>query len=270
MAVFGIKAEQFCFFIEKSISIFGVDRMVARKDLVVFYSGPSRKVRSSVGRDITTNWWRSKYMADELDGSRIDDTVLGRILGKINLHSFFSYVYAKTADPAQAAADAEVKVWGVLSNHLAKSKFRRAATAVCGADKDRVFRLFELAPLADNPHVQEINNIQLEAVREMKNEVGDDQAFELICRSELKMSYEAASNKNTDESWQDFNERLTFFDVERDATTKGLPKLTAAQEKKKQEIIAKYNLASVYAASPAAWRPASSKPIRAVGVSVPR
>ena len=146
-------------------------------------------------------------------------------------------------------------VWGGISELFADLDFKTAATAVCGAGQDRVFVKDELPVLVRNPYVRTINEIDMDAVRRMYNEVRLDEAFRLVCLSELSMTLRKAQATGVPptEGWTDFFERHFFYSVERDDTGVGVPALTDAQHKRKESIIADFGLQNLFSNSPLDW-----------------
>jgi len=89
----------------------------------------------------------------------------------------------------------------------------------------------------------------------MYNEVSPDEAFRLVCLSELSMTLRKAQATGVPptEGWTDFFERHFFYSVERDDTEAGIPALTDAQHKRKESIIADFGLQDLFSNSPLDW-----------------
>ncbi|MCL2469169.1 MAG: hypothetical protein FWF24_02930 [Alphaproteobacteria bacterium] len=201
-------------------------------------------------------------MALRLHASRINDTWIARNLSKEKRANYFQPVYEKLIKhPDDSAKLDEVlqaaynTVWGGVSIEFAKLPFKEIATAVCGAAKKQVFFRYELPVLVQNPHIQACNEIPMDAVRRMYNEVGKDEAYNLICLSELRMAFRYASGfvPSPHLAWKDFVDRIYFHRDERFHTAPKRSPLTTEQEQRKQQIIADFGLDTLYATSPVAW-----------------
>ncbi len=240
--------------------------VLEHKEFVILYSGPSGVVYRAIinmggdKKDVTNNNPRSAEMAVQFGASRINDTTAGITLDGIDLEPYFEKVFGplypskgRPFDDALSAAYATV--WGGISELFADLDFKTAATAVCGSGQDRVFVKDELPVLVRNPHVRTINEIDMEAVRRMYNEVSPDEAFRLVCLSELSMTLRKAQATGVPptEGWTDFFERHFFYSVERDDTEAGIPALTDAQHKRKESIIADFGLQDLFSNSPLDW-----------------
>ncbi|MGE0108879.1 MAG: hypothetical protein AB7S81_03830 [Bdellovibrionales bacterium] len=254
----GLTAVQYRNRIVKIIHRFGPARALAHKSTGVVYSGPWDTYVGVVGY-YEKNEIRSEQMAARLDGSRINDTWIWEKLSAIPLASYFERVYLPLLkDPSKirnVLKGAYNTVWGGISKEFAKLPFREIATAVCGAAKKQVFYRYELPELVANPHIQICNEIPMEAVRRMYNEVGKDEAFNLVCLSELRMTFRYAAGTATRpiRAWQDFVDRTHFYHGERTATASTCAPLTADQENRKQQIITDFGLNALYTTTPSAW-----------------
>jgi|GEM_PF-1619312 len=242
----------------------GACNVLWHKDYVVFYSGPSKKIQKIIIKNThiknpSSNDCRSIIIAKEKNASRINDTQAAKFLGAQELDDYFTPVLSpKYPDPAnlmKALDAAYAEVWGGISELFAEMSFQRAATAVCGAAQNRIFLKDEFPALIGNPHLETINDIDMQAVRDMFRDVGVGEAFNLLCLSELKMAYRHAETdlKSPITAWNDYFERLTLYETERGETQKTAAALSPSQERRKQEIMAKFNLASLYATSPRSW-----------------
>ena len=245
--------------ITDAISASSVADILKHNEFVILYSGPSKGVYKKITCSVTNNDIRSSDMAFEYGASRINDTTAGITLNGIKLDPHFRPILEKIySDPDElrdAVNDAYATVWGGISELFADLDFKTAATAVCGAGQDRVFVKDELPVLVRNPHVRTINEIDMDAVRRMYNEVSPDEAFRLVCLSELSITLRKAQATGVPptEGWTDFFERHFFYSVERDDTEAGVPALTDAQHKRKESIIADFGLQDLFSASPLDW-----------------
>lgn len=195
----GLTAVQYRNQIVKIIRRIGVPKALAWKNPGVVYSGPSSTYVGIISSDL--NGKRSEELAIRLSGSRINDTWIAKKLSKIYLDDYFRPVYAKFVKDFSKMGSvlkaAYNTVWGGVSTEFAKLPFKEIATAVCGAAKKQVFYRYELPELVANPHIEVCNEIPMDAVRRMYNEVGKDEAFNLVCLSELQMTFRYASGAAT-------------------------------------------------------------------------
>lgn len=243
--------------IVKVIHRVGLPRALAHRPTGIAYSGPFATYVGIVGYD--RNSQKSEEMALRLGASRINDTWMARKLATIDLDDYFRPVYARLIRvPSKlntVLRAAYNTVWGGVSTEFAKLPFQEIATAVCGASKRQVFIRYELQELVQNPHIEICNKIPMDAVRRMYNEVGKDEAYNLVCLSELHMAFRYASGSTARpvHAWQDFSDRIQFYQGERSFTAPVRQPLTADQEQRKQEIIADFGLNALYATAPATW-----------------
>ena len=253
----GLTAVRYRDQIIKVIHRVGVAKALAHKITGVVFSGPLSTYVGII--DYDRNGVRSEELAARLGGSRINDTWIAQQLDKRPLRDYFEKVYAplvkdfkKLNDVRQAAYNT---VWGGVSTLFAKLPFKEIATAVCGAAKKQVFYRYELSELVANPHIEVCNEIPMEAVRRMYNEVSKDEAFNLVCLSELRMAFRYASGAATRpiHAWQNFVDCTHFYVGERAATASMRKPLTVDQEQRKQKIVNEFGLESLFATPPASW-----------------
>lgn len=244
-----------------------IDEALSFEAFVILYSGPSDKIWKSGYPDIKGNNKLSANMAMAFRKtygfkvSRINNTKAAKELNKHNLTAYFTKYYSHTKphatnkeiDDFTNAAYAEV--WRGLSELFAKREFRHAATAVCGADRSRVFVKDELPALVNTSHLETINGIDFDAVRRIYKEVSPDEAFRLVCLSEINFIYNrTSSDKRIVAKIQaDAKRRTHYYDVERSITARITPKLTAKQEKNLKKIIGEFSLNALYATQPQNW-----------------
>ena len=245
--------------ITDAISATSVADVLKHNEFVILYSGPSKNVYKKIICSVKDNNTRSSDMAFEYGASRINDTTAGITLNGVKFKPHFRDILAKMhSDPDDlddAVNAAYAEVWGGISELFADLDFKTAATAVCGAGQDRVFVKDELPVLVRNPNIQTINEIDMDAVRRMYNEVSPDEAFRLVCLSELSMTLRKAQATGVPptKGWTDFFERHFFYSIERNDTESGIPALTDAQHKRKESIIADFGLQDLFSDSPLDW-----------------
>ena len=253
----GLTAVQYRNQIVKVIRRIGPRKALAHKDYGIMYSGPADGHATIIGW-FRRNSAKSKEQAHRLGGSRVNDTWIADKLITIDLFRYFEQVYkplactTKLGDVLQGTYNT---VWGGVSAEFAKLPFNEIATAVCGAGKKQVFYRYELPQLVSNTHIDACNEIPMESVRSMYNHVSKDEAFNLICLSELQMAFRYAYTTNTApvHAWHDFVERVNFYNTERNVTASTKKPLTNIQEQQKQQIIVRFGLNSLYARKPSTW-----------------
>lgn len=240
------------------IARLGEDKVLVHGNLVIFYSGPSGEILKIIVDSGESNHGRSLNMAIEMGASCIDNTQAYLSLNGHALADYFKpefekkYSGRKLKDAFNAAY---AEVWGGLSELFADLDFKIVATAVCGAGQDRVFVKDEFPVLVKNKHIETINDIDMQAVRDLYNEVSPDEAFKLICLAELKMTFMKAKYgaKRPLDSWNDFFERESFYREERRLPRLVIASPTVEQETSRKGIIAKYGLEDLYAKAPSDW-----------------
>ena len=218
------EAREFCLRLKTLIERLG-PKAFGISDLAVLYSGPSRELNiAALG--VANNVERSVEYARLLNAITIDETHIGKLLKRYDLKDHFELIYG-VDDPRIAAAVFEV--WAFASREFIKSGFKHAATAVCGADPNRVFRAHELKVLlTEETAVETINGVALQHFKDIyAAQGGGDKgfyaAFVEICRTELDVARERARTAKPEErapAEEDYNARKLFFELEQAATAK--------------------------------------------------
>ena len=212
------EVREFCLRLKTLIERLG-PKVFGLSDLAVLYSGPTRELDiEALG--LANNVERSVEYARLLGATTIDETRIGKLLKRCDLKKHFELVYGRT-DPRVEAAIFEV--WAFVSREFVKSGFKHVATAVCGADPNRVFRAHELKVLlTEETSVEDINGVALQHFKDIyAAQGGGDKgfyaAFVEVCRTELNMAHERARTEKPEESaaaWEDYNARQVLFDFE--------------------------------------------------------
>jgi len=238
---------EFCALLRQVVVRLGPRAFAVPRGVVQLYSGPHVNIRKSLRDDILTNWKRAEIQATRLGATRIDDTLGGRYLAHRNLEGYFSYYFGTDKKSIRQAI---FDVWAMASAEFMKVKFRFVATAICGADEDRVFRKVELEQLVKNRHVQFANNRPMQTVRDFYD-INPYEAFRLLCITELLEAHRHARTEKTTAAWDDYRERRRFFLMERQETKKYAPAVTAdvkTQTKlRKRQILLTHRLSKIMA-----------------------
>lgn len=187
------EVREFCLRLKTLIERLGLEAFGV-SDLAVLYSGPSRDLDiATLG--IANNVERSVEYARLLCAITIDETGIGKFLKHYDLKEHFELIYG-VDDPRIATAIFDI--WACTSREFVKSGFKHAATAVCGADPNRVFRAHELKVLlTEETAVETINGVALQHFKDIYAEQGGGDkgfyaAFVEICRTELDVAREHA------------------------------------------------------------------------------
>lgn len=269
-------------FIKREIRPY-IDEFLTFEDFVILYSGPSKYLRNESGiADIKSNNGLSAQMLDDIkksekvSGSRINDTEAAHALERHALNAYFQdYLESNNPhidfrDPLNAELiealrdEIYAEVWGGISELFVQRDFRHAASAVCGADAERVFVRDELPTLVKTDHLKTINGIRCEAVKRVYNEVSPDEAFRLVCLSEINfvLSRSVISKQGASAVMSDANKRIEYYNFERDETYKAVGDLSGEQKSKLSDIISEFKLNALYETKPETWGRAVKKPMR--------
>ena len=212
----------FCDRLQRLITRLG-PKAFGLSDTAILYSGPNQKLGLAVA-GVANNIERSGKQAKDLGAARIDGTLIGRILTRAKLYEHFNEIYNDNITRTDTAI---FEVWAYASRQFVKSGFRHVATAVCGADPKRVFRAHELKVLlTEETSVEDINGVALQHFKDIYaahggGDKGFYAAYVEICQTELTMirrAAEVAPEGKREATWEDYNARKQFFDLEQSAT----------------------------------------------------
>ena len=197
-----------------------------------------------LGVDAQTNFDLAEDQIARLDASVINSTNIAQFLTRINLKKYFDKVYP---DPRDADA-AWLEIWGKVSALFAESNFKEAATCVCGADPTRVFRAYEQDALLRNKHVKIINGRTSQLFRDFGT-LGAEEAFRLICLTELLEIRKHAQNAKTPEAWKDYHQRRRAFLVQFGTMRMNAAPLSSEEKlglkQSKREILALHKITAI-------------------------
>jgi hypothetical protein len=220
---------------------------------VQLYSGP-RAVIAAALHFLARNQDRAFDQAARNSAALIDTSEIGKHLGQydgVGIYEYFEQQYRATygVDSPEAFAEAD-KVMRFASRSFIQAAFGHVATAVCGADTNRIFFADELPELVKNKEIETVNSLPAQMVRDFYA-IDPYEAFRLICLSELlearRYMKSATTPAERDKAKQDYKERLQFFMLERKETIKNLSTTPAHEllqfKLSKQRILASYNMA---------------------------
>jgi hypothetical protein len=219
----GLKAAEYCDLLGEIIKRLG-PKAYEHFGVIVLYSGPNDEIKKLLEPIIGGKWnpARSEDQANRLSAKRIDDTFMGKNVGKRNLRKYFLASYGGDLAEANKAI---VEVWAFLSREFVKTAFNHAATAVCGADETRVFRAHELRVAIYNPFAETINGIPVARIQDAYKAGGEYAAFRKICQGELALARQwvrdAKPGAEKIAAMEDYRARRKFFIMERQQTLRG-------------------------------------------------
>jgi hypothetical protein len=223
MVVRKLNKEEFCLLLQRIIFRLGIDRALNtdKNGNVVegrqFYSGPCREIDEELkeqfrlaGLVYLNNWHISEIQAAREGVIRIDDTYVGRILGKLDLVDYFFAVYKNR----KQAEDATYYVWSYASRAFAAAGRGPATTAVNGAAEDRVYRREETDEMDKRRNYETLNdrpaNGELDTIK------GDEGRFHRrTSLIELRRSLHIALHERKPELAREYFRRKEFYLLKR-------------------------------------------------------
>jgi len=224
--------------------------------LVQLHSGPWDNILEEIfgishtalkkAKEEISNYAIAKRQAKRVSAVRLEDTKPGKALEARDIYRFFKGHYP---DPAESKREAD-KVWAHVSRRFIQALDGDVVTAVCGANRTRIFRNDELPELVINSHIKTINGVPWPEIRDLyfsDPATGPYKAFLLICRSELRFAMRHAAGAKTNEAVDEAYYRRTYYQIERrhTLTTHGKPippvfrRHSAAEHKARIETLRK-------------------------------
>lgn len=208
---------------------------LAHNGRIILSSGPHKDYLTQISPDfpgtgVTNNTTRAQFQAAAFEATRIGDTKGGDfVFGGDRIYDhFFIDIYP---DPAkrQKAEQETRKVEAFISREFVKNADGHIFTAVCGANKARIFYSEELptmmvdipsliAALLKSKDIKTINGVAVEPIRNLYNKGGHDAAYRLICLNELRILLHFANDTGSQPAYRDYLTRKEFYLLERKAT----------------------------------------------------
>lgn len=194
----------------------------------VLYTGPDGKYwkAGDKNKEIAERFV-SEWCARWLEGSKIGKYVFEGF----SIYELFERELGAGTDEARAAIG---KVSKYASRRFIKAAFGEVATAVCGANKKRVFYDAELPVLVKNDKITTINGLPRELVKAFYD-INRDEAYQLICWAELLEAKRKADRTGKKKDRQEYQARLHFFTEERKDVASTMKKHSSAWEAKRME-----------------------------------
>lgn len=194
-------------------------------DVALLHSGPDKNIlreifgkrKASFSRNAKkySNFGRSSRQAKRLKAMRLEDARVGGALDALAIYTFFQDAYFPDCKLGEAEAD---KVWKYLSRKFAASLSGKVVTNVCGADPSRVFFSDELPELVQNNKIVTINNVPWKKIKDAYFShpiTGPQEAYKIICRSEIRLAWDRAKKETTSEAVEDFYYCRAYYRVAR-------------------------------------------------------
>lgn len=198
---------------------------------IVLYTGPYKDY--IIGR--TTNKEYAQGCVTQLRAKWFDKSRIGKFLFEgYTLYDHFYKVFDGDPDQEEKASEAIDRVTKYASRRFIKAAFGEVATAVCGANKKRVFYDAELPVLVKNDKITTINGLPRELVKAFYD-VNRDEAYQLICWAELLEAKRKADRTGKKKDRQEYQARLHFFTEERKDVASTMKKHSPAWEAKRME-----------------------------------
>ena len=192
-----------------------------------------------------TGAWVDALKATGIPAVWLDGSPIGKFLFVdnqlyIGLREFFFARGIRDTDTIWAGGD---HVMSRVSRSYIKSAFGYGATAVCGADRERIFYRYEMPALVNNDKIIAINELPRQMVQDFYA-INKDEAFQVVCWAELLLSKARMEANDNEDTRRDFHQRQYFLNGERKLrVSKVVPlskKWEHKREEKREEIFANY------------------------------
>lgn len=286
----------------------GLREAFAHDGRIQLYTGPNKEYRHLlIGPDFeiplgkpskSSNGKRAAKQAKEKDwkATFLDDTAIGQFLFVENdLYKHLLTLYKGDRLTTDIAGQ---KVMSFVSALFIRAAFGEVKTAVCGADRSRVFfgaemdgmhdrkaypseAEFLVDALLDNKDITSINGTRIEVFRALRDKEGKETVYDRICLTELRDRKEHACKTGKTTDFRDYLDRLELYRTDKAervyAATPMARRPKSYQElalsKAKRRAIKRQRVAEFEVAAKAMTTPIASpsKPsARKMGVKAPR
>ena len=239
----------------------------------VLYSGPNRKelYEFIIGSE-KSNEKRADDQAKEKEppAIRLDDSAIGKYLFEENdIYECFYHKYTDIkGETNKKKANKEIlAVMKAVSAMFVGKLWGNVETAVCGADRERVFYSAEVPVVCDsyniacfvqtekaktfinqlfeNDDIKTINNVDIEYFRSIYKEYGLEKTYQAICQAELQSRLKLAKQTKNLNLYIDYLDRKELFELNRIVDEKNQviieerrkPLLSKAERIKERELL---------------------------------
>jgi hypothetical protein len=196
-------------------------------------SGPHEKYLDDVEPGFSKNDIRAEFQAAAFETTIIGKTPIGRyVFRKDRIYVHFGKLYPGKKNERKRQKETEA-VESHISRLFVCSSNGHAHTAVCGANKKRIFYRVELHALAvdipdlidallKNDDITHVNEVPVDKIRTLYNTGKHDAAYRLICLSELRLMARCARRAEEKSKtalalwfWKEYAERKELYLLER-------------------------------------------------------
>ena len=217
----------------------GLREAFAHNERIQLYSGPCYAYRHLlIGPDFqsdrdgakeskSSNGQRATKQAKEKgwNATLLDDTAIGKFLfQENNLYNHLNKLYHNR----RLVDEAGQKIMNFVSALFIRTAHGDIKTAVCGADRTRVFYVTEMeglhsrtaypseadflvSRLLDNKDITSINGTPIDVFRKLRDERGKESVYNYICETELKDRHEHALKTGKRADYADYLDRLELY-----------------------------------------------------------
>jgi hypothetical protein len=208
---------------------------LAHNGKIMLSSGPHKDYLKEIlpdfpGTKVINNTIRAQFQAAAFEATRVGDTKGGDfVFGSNRIYDhFFGDIYPLHTKKAEKET---YKVEAFISREFVKNADGHVFTAICGADKKRVFYREELptimvdiptliATLMKAKDIETINGVPVAPIRKLYNARGYDAAYRLICLGELRILMHYANQEGSQAAYRDYLIRKELYLLERKDTYK--------------------------------------------------
>ncbi len=230
----GVKA-----IVGRRLARWGIVKAFVHNGLIMLSSGPMKEYLEDIDTGVTgnlpvNNTIRSEIQAHAFNATRIVDTFGGKFV--FQDHRLYKH-FNKTYPPMHGKPSDESKKHSRVVETFISCEFIKAVdghffTAVCGADKKRVFyedetrTMMEVVPaliaaLMKEKDIKTLNGVPIEKFRKMYNPADYDRTYRYICLTEQRLllhysrSGKATAPYDALTAFNDYLYRKEFYQLER-------------------------------------------------------
>ncbi len=210
----------------------GLREAFAHDGRIQLYTGPNSEYANLLigpSPDNYRNGDRAEKQAREWNAKLLDDTSIGKFLFiENNIYKHFWGIYNKRELVDEAAKE----VMTFVSALWIRAAHGDVKTAVCGADRERVFCETEVEGLCDrksypseaeflvdrlldNKDITSINGTPIAVFRALRKSKGAEAVYDRICLAELRERKEHALKTGDKADFEDYLDRLELYRVDK-------------------------------------------------------